>query len=84
MSNSVPKPRCANNPLILDEGRLKLAIERRDKAIAERNRLILEPNNGKEFIRYVSYFYHGIKDLVYKYVYRRQTFNKANVKSDNF
>ncbi|XP_045497556.1 uncharacterized protein LOC123695693 [Colias croceus] len=32
-------------------GRLEAAIERRDKAIAEKNRLLAEPDNGEEFIR---------------------------------
>ncbi|KAJ0176996.1 hypothetical protein K1T71_007005 [Dendrolimus kikuchii] len=51
MGNPDPKTRCTISPVLLDEGRLKLAIEKRDKAIAERTRLFLEPDNGKEFTR---------------------------------
>lgn len=35
-----------------NEGRLKDAIERRENAIAERNRLLAEPDTGEEFVRY--------------------------------
>ncbi|CAK1546962.1 unnamed protein product [Leptosia nina] len=48
------KPRIVNTPekkIYSNEGRLKCAIERREKAIAERNRIIAEPENGEEFVR---------------------------------
>ncbi|XP_047518115.1 uncharacterized protein LOC125058119 [Pieris napi] len=37
--------------IVSNDGRLHTAIERREKAIAERNRLLAEPDTGDEFVR---------------------------------
>lgn len=41
----------SENEIFSNEGRLKTAIEKRDKAIAAKNCLLAEPDNGEEFIR---------------------------------
>ncbi|CAF4954223.1 unnamed protein product [Pieris macdunnoughi] len=42
--------------IVSNDGRLHTAIERREKAIAERNRLLAEPDTGGEFVRYIQIF----------------------------
>ncbi|XP_022117259.1 uncharacterized protein LOC110994744 [Pieris rapae] len=44
--NNTPEKEIFSN-----EGRLQTAIERREKALAERNRLLAEPDAGSEFVR---------------------------------
>lgn len=43
-----------NNENELGEERLKLAKERLNKAMNERERLLAEPEKGEEFVRYVT------------------------------
>ncbi|CAH3998144.1 unnamed protein product [Pieris brassicae] len=49
--NNTPEKEIHSN-----EGRLPTAIERRKNAIAERNRLLAEPDTGGEFVRYLQIF----------------------------
>lgn len=48
---TVKEPDNNDQQLLVNQARLEAAIERRNKAIAERDRLKAEPDNGEEFIR---------------------------------